>query len=84
VAWFEKDVDLIMSSKETLRLPLRLEPSHDLLSPLGGAVTALNPIAQAFVRAVIWVKCPLTDRLEVTAQLIGDNHPRLAILCDQI
>ena len=28
--------------------------------------------------------CQVTDRLDITAQFVGDNHPRLATLCDQL
>jgi len=40
-AWFEEDVDLIVSVKEALRFPLRLEPPHYFLSPSGGSVAGL-------------------------------------------
>ena len=63
-AWFEEDVDLIVGGKETLRLPLRLEPPHDFLSPSGRSVAAFNSIVQAIVRAMICVGHQLTDRLD--------------------
>jgi len=93
---FEECVDLIVGGKEALCLPSRLEAAHDFLSPSGRSVAAFKPIVQALMRAAICVRCQLTDRLAtlidckhstdvqcIPAQLIGNDHPWLAKLCDQ-
>ncbi len=82
-AGFEYRVDLVMGGKEALCLSGGLEAAHDFLSSSRRPVTALDPVVEPFVGPVIGPGCPPCDWLRVAAQLVGDDHPRLAELSDQ-
>lgn len=49
----EESIDLVMGGEETLRLPERLEPAHQLLTLVGRAVQPFDAVTQAFVHSVI-------------------------------
>ncbi len=44
---------------------------------------ASNPVVEAFVGALIGVRCLMRNRLDIAAQLVCNNDPWLAKLCDQ-
>jgi hypothetical protein len=67
-----------MGGQETLRLPWRLEPAHELLSLLRRAVRVLDPVVDPVVGAVVGVRGRLKDRFDIAAQLVRDDNAGLA------
>jgi len=80
-------VDLVMRGQKPLGLPLGLpvgfEPAHYLLSFAGWAVRHFDRVVQALVGAMVCIRGQCSDRLDVAAQFVRDDHPRLAKLCNQ-
>jgi hypothetical protein len=74
---------MVMGGQETLRLPWRLEPAHELLSLPRWSVRALDPVIEPFVGAVLGVRGQLPDRFDIAAQLVRDDHAGLAKTGDQ-
>src|SRR5689334_12555782 len=66
--------DLIMSGKETLNLPRRLEPLHDPLSSSGRLMGAFGPVIEPLVLPMLDPGHDLPLGSGVALQLVGDEH----------
>jgi hypothetical protein len=68
--------DLIMSGKEALNLPRRLEPLHDPLSSSGRLMGVFGPVIEALVLPMLDPGHDLPLGSGVALQLVGDEHAR--------
>src|ERR1700726_2277089 len=68
--------DLIMSGKEALNLPRRLEPLHDPLSSSGRLMGVFGPVIEALVLPMLDPGHDLPLGSGVAFQLVGDEHTR--------
>src|SRR6202045_4343531 len=68
--------DLVMSGKEALNLPRRLEPLHDPLSSSGRLMGVFGPVIEALVLTMLDPGHDLPLGSGVALQLVGDEHTR--------
>src|SRR5207248_87576 len=68
--------DLVMSGKEALNLPRRLEPLHDPLSSSGRLMGVFGPVIETFVLPMLDRGHDLPLGSGVALQLVGDEHTR--------
>src|SRR5438045_3290655 len=68
--------DLIMSGKEALNVPRRLEPLHDPLSSSGRLMGVFGPVIEALVLTMLDPGHDLPFGSGVALQLVGDEHTR--------
>src|SRR5580704_18158347 len=75
-----KTLALVMSGKEALNLPRRLEPLHDPLSSSGRLMGVFGPVIEALVLPMLdpWHDLPLGSG--VALKLVGDEHTRCSTL----
>src|ERR1700730_18116120 len=71
--------DLIMSGKEELNLPRRLERLHDPLSSSGRLMGVFGPVIEALVLPMLDPGHDLPLGSGVASQLVGDGHRQLGI-----
>ena len=76
--WAKQSGGLIVDRQEPLCLTGRLDPTHDLLSPLGMSVRSLGAIIQPFVLAMFDPANQVRLRGTVRSELVRDDHARLA------
>jgi len=76
----EDQVDQVMRGQKPLSLLVRFEPTEYLLPFSRLSVRYFNRIVEAFVGAVVSVRCQYFDRLDIAAQFIGDDAPWFAKL----
>src|SRR5258706_3270758 len=68
--------ELVMSGKEALNLPRRLEPLHDPLSSSGRLMGVFGPVVEALVLTMLDPGHDLLLGSGVALQLVGDQHTR--------
>lgn len=75
-AWIERS----MSTKESLRLPDRFEPSHPSLPHPGRLMRLLYPIISilAVVMSNVWHQFPMSN--SIATQFVGDDLPWLCTM----
>jgi len=76
VVWGGNVGDLVMSGKEALNLPRRLEPLHDPLSSSGRLMGVFGPVIEALVLPMLDPGHDLPLGRGVALQLVGDEHTR--------
>lgn len=79
----EDDVDLVMGSEKSPRLPGRVEAAPDLFPSPRWPVATLDPVVEVLLGPVISIGCPAFDRFDVASQFVGDDDPWLAKLNNQ-
>src|SRR5215813_3462253 len=72
--------DLVMSGKEALNLPRRLEPLHDPLSSSGRLMGVFGPVIEALVLPMLDPGHDLPLGNGVASQFVGDEHTRCSTL----
>ena len=72
----EKRGDLVISGKEALNLPRRLEPLHDPLSSSGQLMGVFGPVIESLVLPMLDPGHDLPLGSGVALQLVGDEHTR--------
>src|SRR5882757_9651962 len=68
----------LLSGKEALNLPRRLEPLHDPLSSSGRLMGVFGPVIEALVLPMLDPGHDLPLGSGVALQLVGDKHTRCA------
>jgi hypothetical protein len=68
--------ELVMSGKEALNVPRRLEPLHDPLSSSGRLMGVFGPVIEALVLTMLDPGHDLPLGSGVALQLVGDEHTR--------
>src|SRR6478736_7894328 len=68
--------ELVMSGKEALNVPRRLEPFHDPLSSSGRLMGVFGPVIEALVLPMLDPGHDLPLGSGVAPQLVGDEHTR--------
>src|SRR5712671_3684256 len=77
--------DLVMSGKEALNLPRRLEPLHDPLSSSGRLMGVFGAVIEALVLPMLDPGHDLPLGSGVAPQLVGDEHTRgSALLLEEL
>src|SRR6201997_3860135 len=72
--------ELVMSGKEALNVPRRLEPLHDPLSSSGRLMGVFGPVIEALVLTMLDPGHDLPLGRGVALQLVGDEHTRCSAL----
>ena len=71
----EDQIDLVVSSKEPLRLPGCLELPEYPLALSGRPVRDFDHVIEPLVRPMLSVRRKGSDRLDVTAKFVRDHNP---------